>query len=256
MPQEIDLEVEKIDPETVTMDNKSPIDTTFDFRKDKDMPPGKDPDTWSPTLCRYHMRLWSKRLPNGKLFDLHHKTAPFYLHHHSDLGEFWLSSDTVIPTFKKRTINQVAKELMTFGGLGYTIGGMMLFPANRINNKWTINQARGCTKKICDRFDHTVECIRRHYLGGESPLSEVLARYTVFFGLFKDFRRYVEFFHLQDLVTEDCEAVRFFSPFDDFKTSPVPDSLPAYLEYRALAVAFLEARNQRIRDWSEIHLNC
>ena len=240
------------------MNNSNPIDTTYDFRSDT--PPGKDPDTWSSTLCRYHKLLWSKRLPSGGLFDLAYRTAPFYLHHCSDLGEFWLSSDTVIPTFRKQAtlssvFEQIPDELRNFRGIGYTIGGMMLFPANQINRKWTINQARGCTKKICDRFDLTLECIRRHYSGSESPLSEVLARYPDYFGLFRDFLGYVEFFLLQDLVTDDCEAVRFFSPFDDFKSSPVPNSITAYLDYRTFAVDFLSARNQRIRDWSEIHLN-
>jgi hypothetical protein len=35
----------------------------------------------------------------------------------------------------------------------YTIGAMMVFPGNRIQGEWTINQARGCLKKISDRFD-------------------------------------------------------------------------------------------------------
>jgi integrase len=39
------------------------IDTTFDFRSDT--PPGLDPDTYSPTLRRYHRLLWSKPLPSG-----------------------------------------------------------------------------------------------------------------------------------------------------------------------------------------------
>ena len=230
------------------------IDTTFDFRSDT--PPGKDPDTYSPTLCRYHKQLWSKRLPGGELFDLDHETAPFYLRHRSSLGKFCLSSDTVVPTFKKRTIDGVAKDEMNFGGLGYTIGGMMLFPAIKIEGKWTINQARGCTKKISDRFDYTVECIRRHYSGGDSPLSEVLARYTDFLGLFGDFQGFVEFFLLQDIVTEGCDGVRFFTPFDDFESPlPVPTTREEYLNYRTHAMDFLKARNRRIKDWSEQHLN-
>ena len=48
---------------------------------------------------------------------------------------------------------------------------MMVFPGNRIQGKWTVNQARGCLKKISDRFDLTVECIRRHYARQSSPLS-------------------------------------------------------------------------------------
>ena len=230
------------------------IDTTYDFRLDT--PPGKDPDTWSPTLCRYHKLLWGKRLPSGGVFDLVHKTAPFYLHHCSDLGEFVLSSDAVIPTFRwASSIKEMvpAEEVSDFIAIGYTIGGMMLFPAVQIEGKWTINQARGCMKSIGDRFDWTLECIRRHYAGGYSPLSEVLARYANFFELFRDFRGYAEFFLLQDLVTDDCAAVKFFSRFDGFK-SPVPDSLSAYREYRDCAVGFIEARNQRIRDWSETHL--
>ena len=59
---------------------------------------------------------------------------------------------------------------------------------------------------------------------------------------------YVAFFLLQDLVTEDCSAVRFFLPFEDFNTSPLPGSLDAYLAYRQLAVDFIEARNRRILE--------
>jgi hypothetical protein len=43
------------------------IDITFDFYTDSN---GKDPDVHSPTLKKYHKILWSKLLPNGKMFDL------------------------------------------------------------------------------------------------------------------------------------------------------------------------------------------
>lgn len=43
------------------------IDTSFDFRSDAG---GKDPDVYSPTLRQHHKFLWSKALPNGRLFDL------------------------------------------------------------------------------------------------------------------------------------------------------------------------------------------
>jgi hypothetical protein len=58
----------------------------------------------------------------------------------------------------------------------------------------------------------------------------------------------VEFFLLQDLVTNDCSAVRFFTPFEDFNTSPLPGSMEAYRAYRQLAVDFIKSRNHRIRD--------
>ena len=130
--------------------------------------------------------------------------------------------------------------------IGYTIGGMMLFPGNRVGRKMTINGARGFHPRIKDRFDLTVECIRRHYCNDWSPLSDPLKRYAAFFDLFGDFRGYVEFFLLQDLVTEDCSAVKFFMPFQDFATSPLPASTEVYRAYRQLAIEFIEARNCRI----------
>ena len=64
----------------------------------------KDPDTHSPTLRRHHQLLWSKPLPNGAPLELDVTTPYVYLHHRSDeLGEFFLSSDAVIP----RLVNRV-----------------------------------------------------------------------------------------------------------------------------------------------------
>jgi hypothetical protein len=129
--------------------------------------------------------------------------------------------------------------------LGYTMGGMMLFPGDIRGAKMTINRARGFHPRIKDRFDLTSECIRRHYRNESSPLSAVLLRYSDYFALCRDFRGFVEFFLLQDLVTEDCAAVKFFGPFEDFATSPVPTSLDAY---RDLASQFIADRNVRIRQ--------
>jgi len=235
---------------------RTDIDVTFDFGRDT--PEGKDPDTHSKTLREYHKLLWSKRLPCGAFFGLDDAIPGHYLYHRSTVGEFSLSSDAVIPAFlrEKRLseiINQIpAEEQKAFINFGYTIGGMMVFPAIRVNGKMTINGARGFHPRIKDRFDLTVECIRRHYRDESSPLSATLARYADFFGLFGDFRGYVEFFLLQDLVTEDCSAVRFFTPFEDFNTSPLPGSVAAYMDYRQFAIGFIEARNQRILEYCQI----
>jgi hypothetical protein len=123
---------------------------------------------------------------------------------------------------------------------------MMVFPANRVARKMTINMARGCHPRIKDRFDLTVECIRRHYLDEPSPLSDTLARYQNFFGLFSDFAGYIDFFHLQDLVNEETSTVRFFTPFEDFTASPLPGTVTAYMGYRQRAIEFIESRNRRI----------
>jgi hypothetical protein len=225
------------------------IDTTFDFRSDT--PPGLDPDTYSPTLKRYHQLLWSKPLPNGVPFVLD-ITTPLYLHHLSELGEFWLSSDTVIPSFSRwsrmaHIIDRIPEvEREEFNRIGYTIGGMMVFPANKVDGKPTINGARGLDARIADRFDLTVECIRRHYLDEPSPLDATLARYAGFFDLFGDFAGYVDFFLLHDLVNEVTSTVKFFTLFDDFTASPLPGTLDAYFEYRQCAIEFIESRNRRI----------
>jgi hypothetical protein len=228
------------------------IDITFDFRSDT--PPRRDADTFSPRLRTYHRLLWSKPLPSGTPFDLEvwRAAPPYYFHHISDLGDFWLSSDAVVPTFsrapelKDLLAHIPQKEVDAFNRLGYTIGGMMVFPANRVDGKMTINGARGCHPRIRDRFDLTVECIRRHYADQPSPLSKTLARYADFFRLFRDFAGYVDFFLLQDLVDEVTSMVKFFTPFDDFTSSPLPRPLDTYLVYRAAAMDFISSRNRRI----------
>ena len=228
------------------------IDITFDFRSDT--PPGKDPDALSPTLRSYHKFLWTKPLPNGVLFELDDTKSNVYLYHQSEIGEFFLSSDSAIHTFSRwasmaHIINQLKQgEAEEFRRVGYSMGGMIIFPANRIEGKNTINVARGFHPLIKDRIDLTVECIRRYYKNEKSPLSEVLTRYADFFAIFSDFKGYVEFFLLQDLVTEDFSSIKFFITFEDFKTPVVPKTLDAYLSYKHLTIKFTNERNQRILE--------
>lgn len=98
-----------------------------------------------------------------------------------------------------------------------------------------------------DRFDLTLKCIRRHYLGEQSPLSSVLERYGDFFALFVDFDRYVEFFLLHDLVRDDG-TIAYLHHFEDFTTPPVPNKVQDYLAYRERSSTFIAARNRRIQD--------
>ena len=119
-----------------------------------------------------------KALPDGAFFDLNDAKRVFYLHHRSELGEFFLSSDSALATFTRWGFAKEHPELYTdednvFIAIAYTIGGMMVFPGNRIDGKQTINQARGCLRKISDRLDLTLECVRRHYEGQSSEDSEV-----------------------------------------------------------------------------------
>ncbi|MFC7404815.1 DUF6994 family protein [Georgenia alba] len=226
-----------------------PIDTSFDFATDT--PPGKDPDALSPTLRRYHRMLWSKPLPSGEIFDLDPTVRGEYLVHRSSRGEFRLTSDAITTNLVHkagRVIQQIAPEVRP-ADLGYTMGSAILFPGVRINGKQNLNGARGFHPSIADRFDLTLECIRRHYAGEDNKLADVLQRYSDFFGLFGDFSGYVDFWLLQDLVEDDGATIRFFHHFDDFRTPAVPRTVDDYIAYVEASNDFIRRRNRRIDDF-------
>lgn len=226
------------------------IDTTFNVYSDT--PVGKDPDSYSPTLRNYHSMLWSKPLPTGEIFALSSDFRGAYLHHASELGEFFLSSDAITHTYRNtkslaHIFDKISKaETDEFFRLGSTIGSYTVFPSNRVNGQMTINGTRGMNSRVRDRFDLTLECIRRHYEGADSPLHDVLSRYTEFFDLFGNFRGYVDFFLFQDLVQADYAAVNFWLPFDGFNRPALPMDVHEYRSYRQRVEAFVRARNQRM----------
>ncbi|MDA9123732.1 hypothetical protein N9J96_09540, partial [Paracoccaceae bacterium] len=164
----------KIEETSVNKDTTFKIDGTFDFRADTT--PNRDPDQHSATLRKYHKLLWSKHLPNGRLLNLSDEVSGKYLYHNSDLGEFNLTSDTIVHSYRdvsrvKNVIVQVPqKEMKIIYNSLHAIGGYTLFPGGKREGIQTINQARGCNRKIVDRFDLTLECIRRYYENVESPL--------------------------------------------------------------------------------------
>jgi hypothetical protein len=228
------------------------FDPTFDFRTDAS---GPDPDSTSPMLRTYHKLLWSKPLPSGDPFELDDSIPLPRLHHLSSRGEFSLTSDSVMQTWSRpgawlelqEVIAQIPElEKERFLTVAHQIGGKVIFP---IDSKPTINQERGMNPAIADRFDLTLECIRLHYLGESSPLAEVLFRYRDFFALFEDFNGYTDFFLLQDLVSADSSAVRFFIPFADFGASPFPQTVEAYHDYRRKGIQFVQSRNRRMDEY-------
>ena len=227
------------------------IDINFNFYSDT--PKGKDPDSYSSTLRSYHRILWSRELPNGSLFKLD-ETIPMRLHHKSELGEFVLSSDSIAHTYSniKSTTDIVkkidAEELEKFVSLCSTIGGYIIFPSERINNQMTINGARGVNKKIRDRFDLTLECIRKYYKNEDSPLNETFERYKQFFNLFESFKGYVDFFLLQDLVTSDYLSIKYFVSFESFEDDPLPNDIEEYKQYKYNLSNFVSSRSQRMKD--------
>jgi hypothetical protein len=223
------------------------IDTTFNVYTDAN---GGDPDSTSPTLRSYHEILWSKTLPNGKTFELTNNKSGVYLYHNSDLGEFCLGSDAITHSYKNHKrktwlTQQIQDEVKELFDTGSTIGAYTLFPNNRVDGKHTINQARGVNSLIDDRFDLTLECIRLFYLGQESPLYDTFLRYKNFFDLFENFAGYINFFLLNDLVDEN-QKIKFYLPFDNFKTKPTFSDIEDYLVYKKVVMDFIKSRNKRI----------
>lgn len=226
------------------------IDTAFNVYTDAN---GGDPDSTSPTLRSYHKILWSKTLPSGQIFELDDKKSGTYLYHKSEFGEFNLGSDAITHSYRTQTrkqwlIKQIPSEVNELFNIGSTIGAYTLFPKNKIDNKFTINQARGVNSLIDDRFDLTLECIRLFYAGQQSPLYDTFLRYSNFFDLFENFKGYIDFFLLNDLVDEN-ENIQFYLPFDNFKTKPTFTDVKEYLIYKEGVTNFIKARNKRIDEY-------
>ena len=225
------------------------IDVNFDMRTDSQ---GLDPDASSPTLKAYHKILWSKDLPNGDDFTLTDQKG--YLLAKTSLGYIDLGSDAITHSYgewkrnhMKELIEQVGvDEIERFRRIGATIGGYTLFPKNKIAGTMTINGARGCNRYINDRFDLTLECIRRHYEGKDSPLENALSAYANFFLLFVDFRGYVDFFMLNDLVCPNYQTINFFLPFDGFTKNPLPKNIIEYNVYKDASINFIINRSSQM----------
>lgn len=223
------------------------IDISFDFRIDAK---GKDPDVWSPTLKAYQRVLYSKPLPNGEVMLLDESLQ---------WKGFRFGSDSILHSFAswknyQHIISRIDEGVLSeYRANNYFIGGEIIFPSYRVPGVMTINQARGCNHRIRDRIDLTLECIRRYYLGEDSPLYRCLCGYKPFFDLFVDFKGYVDFFFLQDLVTEDYSEVKFLTWFDGFKSSfPLPRTVEEYEAYIGRMVQFSKMRNERIDAWCNL----
>ena len=148
---------------------------------------GGDPDSLSKNLQLYHQIVWSRELPCGDRIELQRGTGPYYL----TWKDFRFGSDSIIVSFRyekyRYMLDQVKNAVPDYRSFvedylhrAYTIGGMMIFP----KHAGSINQAKGTNKKICDRWDLTLECIRRYYAGEASPISSTLVRDKEFFDLF------------------------------------------------------------------------
>jgi len=237
------------------------IDTNFDYWADMnpdlsvwDAKGSTDPDSVSKPLQAAHQLLWTKRLPNGANLELQPVQGT-----QLQWEKFRLSSDSISNSYMSNSRMQKivllardhAEELFRCGS---KIGAYILFPAYRVDGKNTINGARGMLLKIGDRMDLTLEAIRRHYVGEESPLTDVLERYADFFELFVDFEGYVDFWLLNDLV-DDQYQVQFFLSFDNFRRNAAPVDVKEYIQLKSAIVRFLGARTAQIASQQNTLVN-
>ena len=233
------------------------INPRFDARADTH--PNSDPDSHSETLRQYHKLLWGKTLPSGEILDLSHNVKSKYLFHNSNKGEFNFKSDCLTHTFHhmKRMEHIIEKldseEKVYIYDQFQLVGGYIIFPGDCKDGVMTINQARGCDHRIVDRFDLTLECIRRFYADEKSPLSRTFHAYRDFFGLFQSFECYVKFFLLDDLIDKQSGSIEFFLPFDDsFPMRPFPKDMDEYKRYISNSLNFIQARTERMVEYQQV----
>lgn len=209
---------------------------------------GKDPDAMSKTLQAYHQLLWSKPLPNGEVMNLSIGNNYNYL----TWKNFRFGSDSICTSFRyvkyRKQLKEVSSVLPDYKAFienfirkTYTIGGSIIFPKEN-----SINRARGCNPFIRDRWDLTLECIRRYYKNEESPLSQTLNKNKDFFDLFVDFKGYVDFFYLQDCVSSDYRSVHFWLGDGNFLDNTMPQTVDEYLWWMEKQLEFVEKRKERV----------
>lgn len=213
---------------------------------------GADPDSRSKTLRLYSQLLWSKPLPNGEIMELEDGRSKYYLR----WKDFYFGNDSITASFRyyhnRPFLEEVKKKVSDYHQFVedylhklYQIGGEVILPSS----VGGINQTRGFCAEIRDRWDLTLECIRRFYQGGDSPLKDVLDKNKAFFDLFVDFKGYVDFFFFQDLVVDDYSKVDLWLNTPLFIKNPIPKTVPQYFDFLNKELDFVERRNQRILNY-------
>ncbi len=213
----------------------------------------KDPDKYNDELGMAHTLLWTSRSKLGVLKLCRYNKMATTIN-----GiEFILTPDTITNSFRNNKIvcgfDEDAQNLIDkYEKIGYTIGSSIVFPI-MIDGKsigWTMNRARGLNSKIHDRFDYTLECIKRYYDKNiNNPLIRAIEKSANFFEIFGSFKEYVDFFFLNDLVDENYNVISFTDTID-FNCA-IPITKGSYIKYLSNTMEFVKKRNKRINSWIE-----
>lgn len=162
----------------------------------------------------------------------------------------------------RKVTNILKKFIWCYLQKANTIGGFVLFP----RHPSSINSMRGCNSKIRDRFDLTLECIRRYYqTKDDNPLFDVLKEDKDFFRMFGEgktgFEKYAEFFCLNGSWVENGKVLNLL--YDDenenktgrnvktldewvFSQEPLPQDSDEWWTFYRNIMNRLDARNKQI----------
>lgn len=236
------------------------IDIDYDYRNDSNF----DPDTDSKKLKETQISIYKKALPCDKniCFNLELTEDNYLLYNDMRLG-----SDTITQIYSEWHRNYYISNLLSkvkerMGSINFeeifakatqTIGGHIIFPSKR---EISINTHRKNPKELRDRFDLTLECIRRFYEEKNSfnPLDSILSKNSDFFALFKNFKSYIDFFYLNPLIDENYKIKCFISRnTEDLKNGRFPeDGFPAdeqeWFELYINQLIFVAKRNEIINQ--------
>jgi len=231
------------------------IDVNFDFKLDSN---GKDPDIFSEKLRDYQQKLYTRETIYGNKIEIQKGNDPKYDYLFIGKPDIMrLAGDCVInmneryPGYQETHNKYLAsasdyyrKLYQEYIDKSYTIGGEIIFP----KRPYSINVMRGIHLK--DRFDLTLECVRRFYNNEPMPLRNTFEKDRKFFNLFGDFDGYVNFFFLDDLV-KDGKVQFFFGKYDDDVFNPAKFAWEKS-EWEQLLenqIIFLQKRNERIKKF-------
>jgi hypothetical protein len=240
-----------------------------------------DPDWYGYQLYNFHEALWNiQRLKFSNIPELRNNSDYKYNNKKSVGGQYSrvlsnanssirLGSDSVMNIYwhridMRKFISELIKNknndfkifIREYLKKANTIGGFVLFP----RHPQSINQNRGTNSLIDDRFDLTLECIRRYYDKNdqENPLYNVLRTDNDFFEMFGSFEKYAEFFCLNKSYDEkqnwvkDGQVLSLLNnqPLDDYDfgktTNPLPTADNWWTFYDNI-MDRLDARNEQIK---------
>ena len=234
----------------------------------------RDPDAWNDDLRESHRLLWSRPLPTERAWSFEAARGWYLKCGSSVAGEpaDWSIGSDNVATTHSNSYPQLAAAIPGYENRHLhefcTIGGYLVFPNGRDQTRatqakprsWTINQAKGCDRRIFDRIDLTLEAIRLYYAGvisrDRNPLGDVLdADGGVGVALWSGHdgsARYVAYFCLEPFVSAG-RVTPLLGDRVDFADAAPGRSAAAYADYIAAQRAAVTARNALITaTWTQL----